>query len=169
MYICCCNILYSIRLFNISFASFLSLPEAFSLPFVASSVAKEIDRKFNLLFLFSFSIAINVLSTLLLPEPKGPVKAILQISLFASACCKSRTALYEASSFVNNLGRSAFCFQSLVSILFLGYPILEIFKKHLLVLVNKFLYLNIFSLAKKAANQFIVLFFYFITRKIRTA
>lgn len=48
---------------------------------------------------------------------------------------------------------------------FIDYLVLEVLKKHLLILVNKFLYLNIFSLAKKAANQFIVLFFYFITRK----
>lgn len=41
---------------------------------------------------------------------------------------------------------------------FIDYLVLEVLKKHLLILVNKFLYLNIFSLAKKAANQFIVLF-----------
>jgi hypothetical protein len=52
---------------------------------------------------------------------------------------------------------------------FIDYLVLEVLKKHLLILVNKFLYLNIFSLAKKATNQFVVLFFYFITRKIRTA
>ena len=37
---------------------------------------------------------------------------------------------------------------------FIDYLVLEVLKKHLLILVNKFLYLNIFSLAKKAANQF---------------
>lgn len=35
---------------------------------------------------------------------------------------------------------------------FIDYLVLEVLKKHLLILVNKFLYLNIFSLAKKATN-----------------
>ena len=44
---------------------------------------------------------------------------------------------------------------------FIDYLVLEVLKKHLLILVNKFLYLNIFSLAKKATNQFVVLLFLF--------
>ena len=43
---------------------------------------------------------------------------------------------------------------------FIDYLVLEVLKKHLLILVNKFLYLNIFSLAKKAANQFCTLFLF---------
>ena len=53
---------------------------------------------------------------------------------------------------------------------FTKYPKFTVsFIDYLVLEVLKFLYLNIFSLAKKATNQFVVLFFYFITRKIRTA